>query len=395
MADDARPFDLVLFGATGFTGGLTADYLAASSPPGSRWAIAGRNPDKLERVRQRLQAEAPDSVEVGVVRADVTDAASLAELARATRVIATTVGPYVNYGEPLVRACAEAGTDYLDLTGEPEFVDRMYVAHHARAVETGARLIHCCGFDSIPHDLGVLYTVGQLPGGVPLEVEGFVRAEAQFSAGTYHSAVTGFSRPKQNVDAARERKRVEPRAADRSVRGVRKRPHREPAIEGHWAVPMPTIDPQIVLRSARALDAYGPAFSYGHYADVKSLRYAAGGAAAVGGAFLGAQIPPVKRFMLGRLESGQGPSEERRARSWFRVRFLGSGGGRQVVTQVSGGDPGYTETSKMLAEATLAVAHDELPDMAGQLTTAAAIGQPLIDRLEAAGISFEVLDAGA
>ena len=141
-----RDFDIVLFGATGFTGGLTADYLAAHAPDGLRWAIAGRNADKLEAVRQRLGR----LFDVQVLVADSTDPAALADVARRARVVVTTIGPYLQHGGPLVAACAEAGTDYLDLTGEPEFVDRTYLAHHQTAVRTGARLVHACGFDSIP-----------------------------------------------------------------------------------------------------------------------------------------------------------------------------------------------------------------------------------------------------
>src|SRR3954451_4274563 len=160
--------DVVVFGATGYTGALTAEYLAANAPDTTRWALAGRNRGKLEALRERLGADVP------LLHADVTDPDSLRAVAEATRVVITTVGPYVTYGEPLVAACAAAGTDYCDLTGEPEFVDRMYVAHHAQAVQTGARLVHACGFDSIPHDLGAQFTVQQLPEGVPLELRGFV-----------------------------------------------------------------------------------------------------------------------------------------------------------------------------------------------------------------------------
>ncbi len=158
---DDRPYDIVLFGATGFVGELTAEYLAAHAPDGLRWAIAGRSEQKLRRLRERL----PGAPDVGVLRADVSDPASLRELAEQARVVATTVGPYVRYGDALVGACAESGADYLDLTGEPEFVDLTYVRHDARARETGARLVHACGFDSVPHDLGVYFTVRQLPEG--------------------------------------------------------------------------------------------------------------------------------------------------------------------------------------------------------------------------------------
>jgi short subunit dehydrogenase-like uncharacterized protein len=142
-----RDLDVVLFGATGFTGGLTADYLARHAPQGCRWALAGRNPTRLAAVRDRLAAVDPGLADLPLLHADVTDAASLADVAARTRLVITTVGPYLEHGEPLVAACAEAGTDYVDLTGEPEFMDRMYLAHHERAVRSGARIVHACGFE--------------------------------------------------------------------------------------------------------------------------------------------------------------------------------------------------------------------------------------------------------
>src|SRR6185312_8690910 len=148
-----RKYDLALFGATGFTGGLTAEYLAANAPEGLSWALVGRNRGKLEAVRARLASASPDAPIPDLIEADAADRAALTGVAESARVVITTVGPYVLYGEPLVAACAAAGTDYVDLTGEPEFVDRMWLAHHAEAQRTGARLVHCCGFDSIPHDL--------------------------------------------------------------------------------------------------------------------------------------------------------------------------------------------------------------------------------------------------
>src|SRR6266545_3543382 len=182
MSHQQRELDIVVLGATGFTGALTAEYLAVHAPDATRWALAGRDHGKLEALRDRL------GVDVQVLEADISDQASLRRLAEASRIVVSTVGPYVRYGEPVVAACAEAGTDYVDLAGEPEFVDRMYVRHHATAERTGARIVHACGFDSIPHDLGVLFTVEQLPEGVPLDVRGFVRAGGKPSGGTFHSA---------------------------------------------------------------------------------------------------------------------------------------------------------------------------------------------------------------
>ena len=380
-----------MFGATGFAGALTAEYLAYHAPTDCRWALAGRSPEKLAAVRDRLAAIDGRHADVPLLTADVTDPDSLRAVAESARVVITTVGPYVLYGDALVAACAAAGTDYLDLTGEPEFVNTSYVRHHRTAVESGARIVHAAGFDSIPHDLGAYFTVTQLPEGVPLRVSGYVRASAMISGGTFHSALTGFSRPRQNVAASRERRALESRGGDRQVHAVAGRPHRDP-VEPGWAVPFPTLDPQIITRSARALERYGPDFTYSHYVSTPHLRTVVGGALGVGALFAAAQIPPARRALLNRLKPGDGPSEEKRARSWFTVTFVGEGGGQRVVTRVSGGDPGYDETAKMLAESALCLAFDDLPKTAGQVTTAVAMGDPLVERLRKAGIGFEVLE---
>ena len=385
MPANDRQYDVVLLGGTGFTGALTAQELANRAPDGSRWALAGRNREKLEKLRETL------GVDVPLLHADSTDEGSLRELAESTKVVATTVGPYIHYGAPLVAACAAAGTGYCDLTGEPEFVDRMYLEHHAEAERTGARIVHACGFDSIPHDMGVLFTVGHLPEGVPLRIRGYVRAGGSASGGTFHSAMTAFSRARQTVKAHGERRKAEPRPQGRRVTGMRTVPGRVSEL-GMWAVPLPTIDPQVVLRSARALDRYGPDFSYGHYGALKRLPVAVGGMAGAGALFAAAQIPPARKALMGRLQPGDGPSPERRAKGWFKVRFVGEGGGRTIQTEVSGGDPGYGDTAKMLTEAALCLALDDLPSTAGQVTTAQAMGQALIDRLQDVGIRFALLD---
>ncbi|MCX4782782.1 saccharopine dehydrogenase family protein [Streptomyces sp. NBC_01264] len=384
-----REYDLVLFGATGFVGALTAEYLAAHAPADCRWALAGRDLAKLERLRERLTALDPRCADLPLLRADAQDAAATRELAASTRVLATTVGPYVWYGAPLVAACAAAGTDYLDLTGEPEFVDRMYVEHDARARESGARIVHACGFDSVPADLGAYFTVAQLPAGVPLTVDAFVRSNALFSGGTFTTVLTALGRGRQNLAAARARRMHEPRLLGRRVRVPVGAP-RFSRETGTWALPMPVLDVQVVARSAAALERYGPDFRYRHYASVRHLPVAVGGTAAVGGVAALAQIPPVRQWLADRWEPGQGPDAERRARSWFSVRFVGEGGGRRVFTEVSGGDPGYGETAKMLAESALCLAYDALPERSGQLTTAVAMGDALLDRLRHAGIRFRV-----
>jgi len=232
----SRTYDLVLFGATGFAGKLTARYLAEHAPRDCRWALAGRNAAKLEAVRDELATIDPALAELPLITVDAADAQALQGVAESTRVVITTVGPYIWHGEPLVAACAAAGTDYVDLTGEPEFVDTMYLRHHEAAVKSGARIVHACGFDSIPHDIGAYYTLLHLPAGVPVTIHGYVEANAGFSGGTFHSALTAFSRGRKMAAVSRERRKVEARGA-RSVHAGPGRPRRVAETNG-WALPM-------------------------------------------------------------------------------------------------------------------------------------------------------------
>lgn len=399
-----RDHDVVLFGATGFTGGLAAEYLARHAPPTLRLGIAGRNRARLQALAAQLTELRPDSAPVAVLVADVEDAGSMLTMAESSRVVASTVGPFMLHGAALVAACAHAGTDYLDITGEPEFVDRMWLAHQEPAEKSGARMVHCCGFDSVPHDLGVWFTLSQLPPGHPYSIAAYVRAKGTISAGTYHSAIRAFGRARQGAEAARLRRArerdlqtadAEPSARRRRVSSLSTRPHRVPG-SGQWALALPTIDPLVVRRSARALERYGPRFSYGHYGVVGGLPMLAAGFTAATGLFAAAQIPPLRSALLGLKSSGDGPGAERRAESWFSVQFVstvGDGAADPIVTEVRGGDPGYGETSKMLAESALALALDELPELAGQLTPVQAMADALLTRLQSAGIRFRRLPA--
>lgn len=386
-----RKYDIVVFGATGFTGQLTAHYLATHGGERLSWALAGRNPSKLETVRRQLAELDPACADLPLLAADVDDPGSLREVARSTKVVITTVGPYIRFGEPLVAACAEFGTDYVDLTGEPEFVDRMWLGYHEQAKETGARIVNACGFDSIPHDLGAYFTVRQLPEDVPITVEGFVKAGGEISGGTWHSAITAFSRLREYSKVAKERRSREGWPIDRRIGSTSQRVRFEKSLDS-WVVPFPSIDPQIVRRSAAADDRYGPEFRYGHYIQVKRLSTVLGLIGGAGAAIVGAQFKPTRERLLRMRDPGQGPSAEKRAKAWFRVRFIGRGGGQRVVTEVTGGDPGYGETSKMLAESALCLARDRLPKRAGVITPATAMGNKLIERLQKAGIGFKVME---
>jgi short subunit dehydrogenase-like uncharacterized protein len=378
-----RPYDVVLLGATGFTGELTARYLAKRlTGTTTRWAIAGRSRDKLDRVVADLPGDAP-AVEV----VDVHDRDAMTALAGRTVALATTVGPFAQHGPPVVEACVRAGTEYADITGEPGFVSEVRRRFDEPAREAGIRLVSCCGFDSVPHDLGVAMTVAELPDDVPVTVRGYVEADARFSGGTARTAVNAIASrqmPSQRVGGDKVRE----------VRSLPMRIHRiddAVGIDG-YGVPLPTIDPSIVLRSAATLEGYGLRFRYGHFARIRSLPVVVGGVAGVGAMAALASLPPTRALLEKVLpESGEGPSEERRARSTFSVTFHGEGGGREVVTRVSGGDPGYDETAKMLGEAALSLAQDGASDHVGAVTPAQGLGASYRSRLESQGMRFEVL----
>lgn len=386
-----RPNDVVVLGATGFTGRLACEYLARHAPEGTRWAIAGRDERKLFALRERLGELRVPPAEARI--ADVGDPLALRAIARDARVLITTVGPYARYGMPVLEAAVDARCDYVDITGEPDFVRTSIDRFDAVARERGLRVVHCCGFDSVPHDLGALFTAQLLPHDAAMTIEAYVRTRSTFSGGTWQTAIQGMARLRE-IGATTRRAGPEHAARTSAARRVRALPRRvrwSPQV-GAWGVPLPTIDPEIVLRSARALDAFGPDFRYGHYARVRTLRTVALGVAGIGAVAALAQVGPTRRLLERVRPSGEGPSAEQRARAWFEVTFVGEAASRRVVTTVSGGDPGYDETAKMVSESALCLAHDRarLPERAGVLTTAVAMGDLLRERLQRAGMRFQI-----
>ncbi len=384
----SRDYDVVVFGATGFTGGLTAAYLAAHAPAELRWAIAGRSADKLDALRAKLAAQHPGGRAPGTLLASVDDAASLQHMAASTRVLLSTVGPFIDYGEPVVRACVEQGTDYVDSTGETQFVQKVLARYGEPARERGVRIVNSCGFDSIPTDLGALYTVRQLPRGRPIALEGYVSLRGVFSGGTERSAIKTLA-PSSEPAPASELSLV----GGRRVRVLTPKT-RYAREQGGWTSPMPTLDPQIVLRSAASLEAYGPDFSYAHHVVHASLFHMLAAAWVFGWLALLARFAPTRALLLKLVKkSGQGPTQAQMDRGWFKVRFVAQCDGQTLQTEVAGGDPGYGETSKMLAESALCLAldGDALPARAGVLTTAEAMGDALIARLQRAGLTFRVV----
>ena len=400
--------DVIVFGATGFVGRLTAQYLADQAPSGTRIALGGRSREGLERTRSDLGKKA---AAWPLVVADSQDADALAGLAGSTKVVATTVGPYAKYGLPLVEACAAAGTHYADLTGEVPFMRRSIDAAHAKARETGARIVHTCGFDSIPSDLGVLllHRHAEETGAGDLEETSLVLRGARggVSGGTIDS-LRGMI-DEARASSATRRLLLDPYALspnrdaepdlgpERDPRGVTH--DRE---LGGWLAPfvMGTVNTRVVRRSnALQGHAYGRRLRYRELLLTGGLPLgpakAAGVVAGVGGLAVGMSIPPT-RALLDRVlpAPGDGPSAEQREKGYFAIDVhTRTSAGRRLVCRVKAqGDPGYKATAVMLGESALAMAldGDGLLDVAGVLTPATAMGEVLADRLRAAGQTYEV-----
>ena len=403
-----RTHDIVVFGATGFVGELTAEYLAAHAPQDVRIALAGRSQDKLARVREGLGARAADWP---LVTADSSDAAAMRSLAASTSVVATTVGPYLRYGLPLVEACAAAGTSYADLTGEVLFMRRTVERFHAPAEASGARIVHNCGFDSIPSDLGtyLLHRRAQDDGEGDLEDTTLVvRAmKGGASGGTIASMTTQVD--EMRADPKLRKVMFDPYALspDRgaepdlgSERDIMTPVHDDDL--GEWLAPfvMATVNTRVVRRS-NALQgwAYGKRFRYreatamgdGIAGRAKALALSGGLGAALGGM----AFPPTRKLLDRVLPSpGEGPSEEARRKGFFKidVHTRTSTGARYVARVAAQGDPGYAATAVMLGESALCLAldRDRLPQRAGVLTPSTAMAAVLVDRLRAAGQTLSV-----
>lgn len=412
MPPTSREFDIVVYGASGFVGRLVAEHLAGHAPPGVRVALAGRDQGKLAAVRGTLGGTAPSWP---ILLADAGDAAALGHLAARTRVVATTVGPYAVRGLPLVGACAAAGTDYVDLTGEVWFVRTSADRFDAVAKASGARIVHACGFDSIPSDLGVYLTWRQAEaaGAGPLGTTTLVMRKAK-------GGVSGGT-----IDSLRQQLRMA--AADHAVRRLLADPHalspdraREPPVPprsfeadltwpwrdarlGQWVGPfvMAPFNTRIVRRSHALLGrVYGPEFRYqevtgfgtGATAPLKAALMTIG----LGGLIGGLWCAPT-RWLLDRLlpAPGEGPSREARDNGMFALDIVADtrDGGRCRTRVAARGDPGYAATSMMIAHSALSLVldRDRLPDRAGVLTPAVALGEVLVERLRGAGMTFETL----
>lgn len=389
-----REFDVVMFGATGFTGRLVAEYIAAQRP--KKWAIAGRNREKLQAL----------GFDVPVLVVDAMDPAACADVAKRAKVVCTTVGPYTKYGAALVAACADAGTHYCDLTGEVNFMRASIDANHERAKQTGARIVHACGFDSIPSDLGTWQTQNAFReryGHYAQSVSAYYGEQSGgLSGGTIASMFA-------IADAA---------ASDKSVGRILRNPYAlDPDPQGQHApidkrligwdsdlkmfyVPFlmaPTNGPVVRRGHALAGHPWGEDFTYREVmstpGNVRGAVMAAGVTGMLGAMGAALASPALRGQLKKRLpQPGDGPSEEKREKGHWKVRYLAKRGGEKLlcVWGDPNGDPGYKSTAKMLGESALCLAYDNLMSAPGCTTPAVAMGSFLANRLKAAGLAFEV-----
>ena len=396
-----REFDVIVFGATGFTGRLVAEYLAQiAGDQGIRWAIAGRDRAKLERVREALGAE------VSALVGDAMDEGAMRAMARRTRVVLSTVGPFARYGSALVAACVAEATDYCDTTGEVQWVRAMIDAHHERAKASGARIVHCCGYDSVPSDIGTLALFDHVE-----QTRGVKLARIDHYAGEVRGGVSGGTVASmlaiaEQVGRDRDLRRllVDPYALnpEPKLTGPDTRDSLAPRFEPRlqlWTAPwvMAAVNSRVVRRSNAMMGfrsgqgfRYAEAMSTG--AGPKGLARAAVVSAAMAGAFIALQPAKLRALLAERVlpKPGEGPSRESIERGYFVSRFVGEAPGVDARLIIRGQrDPGYGATARMIAESALALLQDARVSEGGVLTPASAIGLQLVPRLERVGIRFE------
>jgi short subunit dehydrogenase-like uncharacterized protein len=396
-------YDVVVFGATGFTGRQAAEYLDDHAQAGLRWAIAGRNADKLAKVRAVLHTQP------GTIVADADDAVAVDAMVARTRVVLTTTGPFARYGEAVLASCAKRGVDYVDITGETPWVRRMIDRHHGSAIASGAKIVPFCGFDSVPSDIGTHVVVEHFrsQGKPTREVRAFQRAQGGINGGTIASMVNMLSSGDRNAfDDPLLLNPDEFRTTDEALA------NRDPALPvwdpdlRTWVAPffMAPINTRVVRRS-HALSSqwqrpYGTKFRYQEYWDLGApLAFATTAAAAAGMGFFQSmmRLPGLGRTLaaLGPAP-GEGPSEETMDNGYFECRLLGiADDDSKVWALIEGtGDPGNRATVKFVCESALALAfdRDRLPGgrtRAGLLTPATAFGDILVERLRRSGITIE------
>ena len=404
-----REFDIVIWGATGFTGQLVVEYLAQTYGLDGdiHWAIAGRNKRKLEDVRKSC-LPAAQCEQLSIIIADSNDPDSLAALVAQTRVLCSTVGPYAKYGTPVVAACAEAGTHYCDLTGEVPWMAQVIPTYQTSAEASGARIVHTCGFDSIPFDLGTWYLQQAM-----LERHGVTARQVKMRVGRNRGAASGGT-------IASMLNMMEEARRDPTIRQLLANPYAlypqgiAPGEDGpdqtgplfdadfhQWTSPfmMAVVNTRVVRRSNALLGfPWGEDFRYSEAVLNRSRHHALRASLASGVGMIALALGPTRKLAQRFLpKPGEGPTRKQREAGHYELFFLGihpEDRTMDLVAKITGDmDPGYGSTSKMLGEAAVCLAKDKLDVGGGFWTPASALGGKLVDRLvHSAGLTFEIID---
>ncbi|MGB1465361.1 MAG: saccharopine dehydrogenase family protein [Alcanivorax nanhaiticus] len=402
------PFDVVVFGATSFVGQILCQYLTDTYGVDGdlKWAAAGRSKDKLEQVKAGLGNAGS---KLSLLTANANDPASLDALCAQTRVIISTVGPYALYGEPMIRACSESGTDYCDLTGEAQWIAEMLEKYEATAKKSGARIVHCCGFDSIPSDMGTFFLQQQAQKqfkAPAIRVAMRVKvAKGGVSGGTVASMMNIAE--EAGKDPALRKKLANPYLLCPPNHKLTARQHSitMPEYDGDqkaWVAPfvMDAINSRVVHRS-NALNDYSAEMTYNEgmlTGDGVSGRLKALGIGVGTGLFFGAAALAPTRWALNKFvvpQPGEGPSPEAQKAGFYDIRLVGhTAKGETIKVKVTGdADPGYGSTAKLLGESAVCLARDISAEAPGGFwTTASLMGETLLKRLkQRAGMTFEVI----
>jgi len=377
----SRHYDIVLLGATGFTGQIIAKYLDEKAiSEGIKWAIAGRDEAKLAVLKANLTISNPD-----ILVFDIKNSSSIENVITQSVVVMNTVGPFNWYGRDVVKSCVEHQTHYIDITGEPSFVAEMFIHYDVKAKANQTAIVNCCGFDSIPADFAAWITAKKLPISEPKTLQTYIRTNASFSGGTLTTAVHALYLESQKKSIKHKVKR-HPDAPKMIIKL-----HKSSDM-GAWAIPMPVVDPHIVKRSVASMPQdYGEAVSYGQYFVRSSFAKVLKTILSIASIALLVRFKSTRERLFKKFPSGSGPSQMKRDQSKFEVVCIGKTKTVTARTVFSGGDPGYTETAKMMSESAFTLL-DKVKNKSltfGVLTPVQAFGQGLLDRLRNEGIHIE------
>ena len=362
-----KKYDIIVHGATGFTGGLICDYLSAHLDVKSiKWAISGRNNKKIEHIANKYN--------VDYLKVDSFDKLSIDKMTSQSKVVISVVGPYALYGKALVESCIDNNCHYLDITGESTFVEYVKENFSVKAKDSKTMIINCCGFESVPTDLGVYYNF--IKSKEPdLDIKCFLSSKGKISGGTWASFLNHFDTNKLRVTKSNRKNKVRPFYFDKNIK--------------RWALIFPDIDRSIIMSSSRYFN-YGENFNFTKYLTFKNLWQVMSLIVPLIAISFLAKFEFTRNWLKSFIPSGTGPSKDERSRHWFNYKIMSKSKSHKYLTEVKGGDPGYGETSKFISELALAIILDynKLNNTKGVISPAECGGKIFLERLINSNIKF-------